>query len=136
MTLDSSLAFENALDAIQDLTVKLQCAIGTVKYLTAWLTACELRRVIERAAFIAGELTEAPAREDAMRRLADLRAVADRVLALAPTPSPSAIRQARSSDWKADRSDWEREEQQWIAARKASRAPSSSESLSRRTLPA
>lgn len=123
VTLDDSAAFENTLDIIQDQTVKLQCAISAVKYLTAWLTACELRRVLERAALIAGELTEVSAREDAMRRLAELRAVADRVLALAPTPSSSAIRQARSSDWNADRSDWEREEQQWAAVRKASRLP-------------
>ena len=120
---DGSIAFESALDTIQDQTVKLQCAISAVRYLTAWLTACELRRVLERAALIAAELTEVSTREDATCRLAGLRAVADRMLALAPTPSSSAIRQARSSDWKADRSDWEREEQQWTAVRKASRAP-------------
>ena len=34
-------AFENALTVIQNQTVKLACAISTVKYLLAWSEACD-----------------------------------------------------------------------------------------------
>jgi hypothetical protein len=119
---EHGVAFDGVLHAVRRRTLELTCAIGGVRYLAAWLEACELERLIERAAHAAAAIPEAAERADAMRRLNEVRAVAASMLALAPAPSPAAIRQARSTDWQADRSEWQREEQEWMAARAASNA--------------
>jgi hypothetical protein len=115
-------SFDGVLRAVRDRTLRLTCSIGRIDYLTAWLEACELERQLERAARVAAAIPDARERAAAMRRLDDVRAVSASMLALAPAPSPLAIRQARSTDRYADRSAWQREEQQWIAARAADNA--------------
>jgi len=105
---------ERALDLVRHQTVRLACAISGMRYLSAWLEACELQRELQRARVIASAHQDPDARAHALERVEALEPVVAHLLANAPAPSQLAVRQARSPDWSSDRSAWFREEQAWI----------------------
>jgi hypothetical protein len=115
-----SVTFDAALETLRGRILRLTCAIVANDYLGAWSAKQDVVRAIERTQHCATEFPEGSARADAIRRLDSVLAVAERMLASAPAPSPAAICQARSTDWRADRGIWRREEQEWLAARNAS----------------
>jgi len=98
-------------------------AIGTIDFLNAWCASRELRRALCRAEELVAVIPPSLARDHAQDELAGARSIALPMLALAPTPSPAALRQARSSDPGVSRSQWAREERQWVAARRGGSDP-------------
>src|ERR1700759_5653882 len=95
---DDFIAFDITLEALRQRILRLTCTIVTRDYLAAWSAKQDVVRAIERIKRGAAKLPEGPERDDAQRRLNSVLAVADQMLAWAPTPSPAAIRQARSTN--------------------------------------
>jgi hypothetical protein len=108
-------ALDRMLAIVRCHTVNLITAINRSRYEIAWLEGRELERALDLVEVSLGKVPET-GRAEAMERVAVVRSVALRVLALAPRPSNEAIAQARSTDWWASRSAWESEQQIWIAA--------------------
>jgi hypothetical protein len=96
--------------------------ISASNYLAAWGAKQDVTRTIERVQQRLAGLPEGAVREDALGRLRSVLEIAEQMMARAPSPSPDAIRQARSTDWAADRGTWKREERDWLA-RTASAGP-------------
>lgn len=91
-------------------------AINRLRFLGAWLASRELARSLDLAKLSLGHLPEAE-RPAAGEKLARLQAIAERVQAMAPRPSKTALQQAAAGRRSATGSVWDAEEQAWIAAR-------------------
>jgi hypothetical protein len=116
-------AFTVALRASRHHTMELIRAIGTINFLNAWCASRELRRALCRAEELVVVIPPSRARDDAQDELVGVQSIALPLLALAPTPSPAALRQARSSDPGVSRTQGAREERQWVAARRGDSDP-------------
>lgn len=102
----------------------LSRSISATNFLCAWSAANELWKAL---AALEAQVSEDPdAKPQQIRRLGELRSVADPLLALAPRPSPAAIQEVGSKDRTQPRATWDAEERHWTIARgglAASRAP-------------
>ena len=108
------VAFDVALESVRDDTRALSRAVGAVDFFGAWLAANGLRKALSFAAALAAT-AHLPPRADAMQRLADTKAVAESMLALAPAPTQELIAAATSIDPRA-RKDWESYKRRWKAS--------------------
>lgn len=117
---DHVITFDIALEALRQRILRLTCTIIARDYLAAWSAKQDVVRSIERIKHYVAKIPEGPVQDDAKHRLSSVITVADQMIACAPAPSDAAIRQARSTNWRADRSIWKREEQEWIASHSAS----------------
>lgn len=111
---DSVTAFDAALAMLRPRILRLNLTISANNYLAAWGAKQDVARAIERVREHLAGIPDGAMRETAMRRSLGVLEIAQQLIACAPNPSPDAIRQARSTDWTADRSIWEREEQEWL----------------------
>ena len=109
------VAFDMALESVRDQTRALSRAIGAVDFFGAWSAADALKKTVAFAARLA-TMTGLPTNAEAMRRLDDVRVVAESMLALAPDPSPEAIAGATSTDPHA-REEWASYKRRWKASR-------------------
>ena len=119
---DDVLAFDGELETLRRRILTLTCMISASNYLAAWGAKQDVVRAIERVEQRLAALPEGPVRDDATGRRRSVLEIAEQMMARAPSPSPDAIRQARSTDWAADRGTWKREEREWLA-RNASAGP-------------
>ena len=115
-------AFDGELETLRPQILMLTCMISANNYLAAWGAKQDVTRTLERVRRHLARISEGPAQENAMSRLRSVLEITEQMITRAPSPSPDAIRQARSTDWTADRGIWEREEREW-RARNASAAP-------------
>ena len=106
--------FDVALEAVRVRTTVLSRAIGAVDFFGAWSAADELRKTIAFAARLA-TMTGLPASAGAIRRLEEVRAVAESMLALAPDPSAQTVAGATSADPHA-RKEWASYRRRWAAS--------------------
>jgi hypothetical protein len=113
------VALQVAVRSARRKTEDLARAIAGLDFLAAWVAATDLRKTLVHAEELAatiGSSTEG----NAMHGVQELRAATEPLLAIAPSPSPAAIRAATSTDRHAPRDPWESEQQDWRAARGAS----------------
>lgn len=113
---DPTVALKVILDSLPHKTAVLAGAIAAVDFMAAWCAASDLRKAIEYAEGLATR-PGSPVRADAIRRLGDRRAVADPLLAIAPAPSPEAVRERTSGSQHGSHGRWQAEVQRWKAAR-------------------
>jgi hypothetical protein len=107
---------ERVLATIWRQTRALASAIEARDFLLAWSECRELQRVLAHAEACSVAIPVRSGRNSATHRLHAIRSLALPMIDLAPSPSESALQQARSSNWKIDREQWNHEEQQWLAA--------------------
>lgn len=81
-------SFDIALAALRQRILRLTCTIIARDELSAWLARQEVENAIERVQRCVARIPEAPARDDAERRLRSVLAIADQMIACAPAPSP------------------------------------------------
>ena len=111
---DSLTAFDDELEMLRPRIFRLTLMISANNYLAAWGAKQDVARALERIRQRLARIPEGSA-QDAMSRLRSVLEISEQMIACAPSPSPDAIRQARSTDWSADRGIWEREEREWLA---------------------
>jgi hypothetical protein len=119
---DGLTAFDDELETLRPRILRLTLTISANNYLAAWSAKQDVARVLERVRQHLATIPEGSMQENAMTRVRGVLELAEQMIARAPSPSPDAIRQARSTDWTADRGIWEREEREWVA-RNASADP-------------
>jgi hypothetical protein len=110
--------FDRMLAILRCDVVNLVNAINRSLFLNAWLASMELERSLGVAKLSLGEVPET-GRIAAGEQLASLQGIAERVQAMAPRPSATAILQAGSRRRGSSLSAWEAEEKAWMAARSA-----------------
>lgn len=115
-------AFDDELEALRPRILRLTLMISANNYLAAWSAKQDVARLLERVRQRLATIPDGSMQEDAMSRVRSVLELAEQMIGRAPSPSPDAIRQARSTDWTADRGIWEREEREWFA-RNASADP-------------
>ena len=109
------VAFDVALEAVRDETTALSRAIGAVNFTRALIAGAVLRRALAYAARLAAA-TGLPASAEAMRRLDEVRAVAEPMLELAPAPLDATDRQTASGAQPVH-GGWLTVARRWKAAR-------------------
>lgn len=115
-------AFDDELETLRPRILRLTLMISANNYLAAWSAKQDVARVLERVRQHLATIPEGSMQVNAMTRVRSVLEIAEQMIARAPSPSPDAIRQARSTDWTAERDIWEREEREWLA-RNASADP-------------
>jgi hypothetical protein len=115
---EQGTVFDRMLSILRCSVVNLVNAINRSQFLNAWLASMELARSLGLAKLGLAEVPEAN-RQTAGEQLARLQGIAQRVQAMGPRPSETAITQAGSRRRGSSLSVWESEEQAWIAARSA-----------------
>lgn len=103
--------FEVAIGGLGPLTLALTSEIAKLAYPGAVRARHALELALAHAQVLAQSLSGVPERVEALLQLANMRAVADLMLAIAPMPSSAAVAAAEAGDPTA----WHREEQAWIA---------------------
>jgi hypothetical protein len=109
-------SFDHVVDTALCRTVNLVSAINRRDFIMSWLESCDLSRALVEAESLVLHMTSEHERRAAVVRLYEVREVALQVLARAPTPTPLAIAQMRSTLVGLDRSTWADEEQRWMDA--------------------
>jgi hypothetical protein len=104
---------EAATAEIVWLILKLEFTNTAIDYANGARVREELEHSLRNAQQTAEGMPEGPARIDMLRRLDGLRALADRELAIAPTPSTAAIAAVKAGD----SSMWLRETDEWATER-------------------
>lgn len=107
--------FNCALDELAKLTMTLTATIHQLAFADGARVGGEVESALERAAILTDSLPEGPDGADALRRFHAMRNVARRQLAIAPTPSLTAIAAVKAGNHE----EWHDEEQAWIAKRLA-----------------
>jgi hypothetical protein len=115
-------ALDRILETVRSQIHNLALAIDARDYLTAWLDARELGRMLCRAEAAASRVSGPSGNAEPLRRWREVNAAAMPNLARAPAPTALAIRQARSACRSVDRSAWDAGEQAWLTACDAARA--------------
>lgn len=103
-------AFAAATADLVPLTLALTSEIAKLSYPGAVRAREALQLAVARAQLLAESLSDVPMRVEALLLLANMRALAEMMLAIAPVPSSAAIAAAEAGDATA----WHREEQAWI----------------------
>lgn len=103
--------FEIAIRELGPLTLALTSEIAKLAYPGAVRARHALELALAHAQLLAQSVPGVPERVQAQLQLARVRAVADRMLAIAPMPSSAAVAAAEAGDPTA----LHREEQAWIA---------------------
>ena len=85
----NSIAFDVTLASLRQRILKLTCMIIARDDLATDSARKEVVSAIERSQRCVARIPEGPARDDAERRLSSVRAIADQMIACAPTPSSS-----------------------------------------------
>jgi hypothetical protein len=104
----------NAITELVRLILELTSMNAAVDYAKGARIREELEHALHQARQDFEALPEGAARAEALRRLEGLRIVANRQLAIGPTPSASAIAAASGGDWSV----WLREADAWVAERR------------------
>lgn len=93
----------------------LSRSISAADFLCAWSAANDLLKGLAGLEALVSEHPDTKAEK--LRRLGELRSVADPLLALAPRPTPAALQEAASTERRQSRATWSAEERQWRGAR-------------------
>ena len=109
------VALDVALEVVRNETAALSRAIGAVNFPRALIAGAVLRRALAYAARLAAA-TGLPANAEAMRRLDEVRAVAEPMLKLAPAPLDATDRQTASGAQPVH-GGWLTVARRWKAAR-------------------
>lgn len=104
-----------AINEVVRLTLELSSAITTLDYADGVRARGELERALPCAWALGEALHPGPERADLLGRLAELRVIVNRQLAIAPQPSSAAVKAAEGGDQTV----WSREAKAWIASRLA-----------------
>jgi hypothetical protein len=108
--------FEAALDAIIFRTLALTSAIAKLDYWDGARLRGDVERALGRAHELVVELPNTRQWADTLSQLRRMREVAELMLAIAPSPSTTALATAELGDMTL----WRREEQAWIERRQNS----------------
>jgi hypothetical protein len=106
------ILFEHVLSTMQRQTLTLASEIRNLNFLRAWCECCELQRTFTRVEACLSSVQTLPDWDNAALHMSVIRSLAISIMKLAPMPSKSALQQARTPNWNADRSQWNHEEQQ------------------------
>jgi hypothetical protein len=89
---DDSIAFDLTLASLRQRILRLTCTIIARDHLAASSAKQDVVTAIDRIQRCVARIPEGPARDDAERRLSSVLAIADQIIACAPTPSPAVDR--------------------------------------------
>jgi hypothetical protein len=108
-------AFETAMDELIAATMALTSAIAELAFLKGARLRGLLGCALGRAQALAEQLPDGVRRAEALHQLADMHAIATRLLMNAPSPSAAAIAGIEAGDARK----WHDEARAWISGRSA-----------------
>lgn len=112
------ITFDRIMALVRDNVTDLANTINQLQFMNAWFASMELARSLDFAVLSLVKLSGSD-RAGADEQLASLWSVVQRLQAMAPHPSDTAVVQAGSRRIPANRNMWESERRAWITERRA-----------------